>query len=193
MSTLFDVIGISRVSRYVSMRMHGTSAQIQSDTPPDNPDKKLSIERIPAGTLITSNFPAHMSVHFAIPTPLTVERTESFLGLATQLSAPVFKGASVRVVHIEIYLTASNVALGTFKAMDGNRKIFQGSMDDLFTLIPSDDPYFEQSPGTFICDLNQRVLTGLGVTFELGFTDAAFGDPEHSRVLLVGAKAIFHS
>lgn len=195
MLKLFDVIGISRVTHYVSMRMHGTSAHIQPDSPPDHPDKKLVIERIPEGTLITSNYPAHMTVHFAIPTPLTVERTESFLGLATQVSAPVFKGASVRVGHIEIYLIASHVAFGTFKAMDGNRKIFQRSMNDLTILIPSDDPYFEESLPlqTFNCDLSQRILTGLGVSFEVGFTDAAFGDPEHSQLLLVGAKAIFSS
>lgn len=195
MQPFLDALKIRSVSRYVSMRVHGTSAHVQPGPPPDHPDKISTIERVPGGTLISSNYPAAMSVHFAIPTNLAVERTESFLGLTTQPSAPVFKGTSVRVVRIEIYLTASHAAFGTFKAMDGNRKLFQGNMNDLAILIPSDDEYIEESfpVQTYTCDLNKRVYTGLGVSFEVSFTEAAFGDQEHTQILLVGAKAIFLS
>jgi hypothetical protein len=190
--------GVRGVSRYVSMRIHGTSAQVQPDSPPDIPEKFLSIERISTGTLLSSNYPANMSVHFAIPTPLTVERTESFLGFAIRPgapapTAPVFKGTSVRVVRIEIYLDASagDARFGTFMAMDGNRNIFQRNMDALDVLIPTSHEYFEEPGGRYGCDLNRRVYTGLGVTFEMGFTRSSIGYPEHSEILLVGAKAIF--
>jgi hypothetical protein len=186
---------LSRVSRHVSMRIHGTAAHVQPDSPPDIPEKFLSIERIPTGTLLSSNYPAHMSVHFAIPTPLTVERTESFLGLAIQPSAPapVFKGHSVRVVRIEIYVAASNAAFGTFMAMDGDRNIFQRNMHpDLLVEIPPSHEYFEEPGGApYGCDLSRRVYRGLGVTFEMGFTRTTIGYPQHSEILLVGAKAIF--
>lgn len=184
---LFDLVFRPSVTRYVSMRMHGTSAQIQPD--PGSP-AGLSVERVPEGTLITSKASAHMSVHFAIPTPVTTERTEGLLVLFNQKREPVFKGASVRVVHIEIYLTAFHANFRTFMAMDGNQKIFQADMGTLHTLIRPEDPYFEERPQTdmFSCDLDQRVLTGLGVTFDL-----LFADNPNPRVLLIGAKAIFSS
>jgi hypothetical protein len=194
MPDFFDLVFRPSVTRYVSMRMHGTSAQIQPD--PGSP-AGLSIERVPEGTLITSNSRAHMSVHFAIPTPLTTERTEGLLAVFNEKREPVFKGASVSVVHIEIYLNAVSADFRTFTALDGNRKIFQADMDTLGpTGVLTDDPYFEELlPGAqmqkFGCDLDQRVLTvltGLGVTFDFGF-----GDEPNRQVLLIGAKAVFSS
>ena len=172
------------------MRMHGTSAQVQSASQPDHPDKYLSIDRVPGGTQISGNFPARMSVHMAIPTPLSAERTESILGFATPRTQ-VFKDTSVSVLRIQVYVKGS-ASLGTFVAMDGNRKIFQDNMDDLYVLIPTNDEYYEGEPlssvKTYTCDLSQRVHTGLGVTFDLGLT--GFDD---QSVLVVGAKAIYRS
>jgi hypothetical protein len=73
----------SRVNRSVSMRVHGTSAHVQPDAPPDLPSSFFTVTRVPRGTLITSNYPAHVAVHFSIPTPLVVERNPALHGLAT--------------------------------------------------------------------------------------------------------------
>ena len=66
-------------------------------------------------------------------------------------------------------------------------------MDDLNVGILSDDDYVEESlrVGTYTLDLDERIYTALGVSFEASFTDASFGDPEHTQILLIGAKAIF--
>ena len=61
------------------------------------------------------------------------------------------------------------------------------------SLVPSDDPYAEESfpLTTYTWDLNKRVYTGLGVSIEANFTDAAFGAPEGTGIHIIGAKAIF--
>lgn len=193
MRSLIDMITVSRLNRYTSMRVHGTSTHVQPDAPPDSPSKFLNVERRAEGTLISSNYPAHMSVHFSIPTPLTVERTESLFTLSglSQANTPVFKGSSVMVVRVQLFLNPGGNKLGPFRVMDGNQTIAKGNMDDLFILIPSDDVYIEESfpMNTYTLNLNKRVYTALGVTFELGFTSSF--DP--SQLLLIGAKAIFLS
>ncbi|HEV7643738.1 MAG TPA: hypothetical protein VGO50_07290 [Pyrinomonadaceae bacterium] len=182
---------------YTSMRVHGNSAHVQAERP--EAPRQLTIEYQRQGTLAYANYDAHMTAHFSIPTPLSVERTESILGFSVfqPKTEPVFKESSVWVDRVEIYLTASNAAFGMFWAMDGNQTLFKGKVDpDLNFLISNDDLYYEkglESVTTYGVDIGKRVKSGLGLSFEMNFTQAAIGDPDRSRILLIGAKAIFSS
>jgi hypothetical protein len=184
--SIFDLFRVSNVSRYVSMRVHGTSAQVQSDTPENA--ERFTIQRVPQGTRIKADFPARLSVHLSIPTPLLVEHTEPLLVLANQPSPQVFKGTAVSVVRIELYLDARglNLGLSTLRAMDGDRPIAQAKMDDL--PIITNDEYSEESltqQNTYFLELNKRVYTALGLSFDVSFTD------DRRDILVIGAKAIF--
>jgi hypothetical protein len=193
MPSLLDLFRVSRVSRYVSVRVHGTSAQIQLDEPPSG-GEFIRIERLPTGTQISSNTPAHLSVHFSIPTPLLVEHTEPLFVLRNQPSAPVFKDSSISVVRIELYLNVrpSRVGFRRLRAMDGDHTIAQDDTTEL-AVDPNVDEYSEEMPNIlpmYVLQLNKRVYTALGVSFEMFFTSAA-NDFEHGQILLVAAKAIF--
>ena len=190
-SSLFNLVRGRNISRYVSMRIHGASAQIQSDTPEDT--QRFTIQRVPKGTQISADFPAAMTVHLSIPTPLLVEHTEPLLVLANQPTAQVFKGTAVDVVRIELYLNASRgVKLGTFTAMDGDRPIAQAKMDDMFEAIAPEDEFLEEgSMGMglgYALELSKRVYHALGLSFGVIFTHDL---REGNGILLIGAKAIF--
>jgi hypothetical protein len=185
--------------RYTSMRVHGNSAHVQAEAP-DNPElKRVTIEHQRQGTLASANYDAHMTAHFSIPTPLSAERTESILGFSVfqPKTEPVFKETSVWVDRVEIYLTASNANFSTFWAMDGNQTLFKGNMQaDLTVVLSAADTHYEEglkSVTTYGVDIGKRVYSGLGLSFEMNFTQAAIGDADRSRILLIGAKAIFSS
>ena len=185
MSAIFTALG--RNDHYVSMRVHGNSAQIDFD-PPDLPNKSIAVRRVTQGTHITSNFQSNASAHFSIPTPLTVERNAAFtfFGDFTRKPQPVFAGVSIWVVHIELYLNVSHVTFGDFTAMDGNRVLQRVKMDDMFNLSTDE---FDEDVSPLHCrvyqtSLDRRLYSGLGLTFGMGFT-------EQSDITLIGAKAVF--
>ncbi len=192
-------VKFSEEIRYTSMRVHGNSAHVQAEPPDDPVKKQLTIEHQRQGTLAYANYDAHMTAHFSIPTPLSVERTESILGFSVfqPKTEPVFKESSVWVDRVEIYLTASNAAFGTFWAMDGHTTLFKGKVDpDLNGLISTSDTHYEEglkSITTYGVDIGKRVFSGLGLSFEMNFTQADIGNADRNKILLIGAKAIFSS
>ena len=184
---------ISRTSRHTSMRVHGNSANIDFD-PPDLPNKFIEVRRVAQGTRITSNFPVTPSAHFSILTPLTVERSTAFAFFSdlTRKPQPVFGGASIWVVHIELYIAEHNMRFGDFTAMDGNRVLQRAKMPDMFNLSTDE---FDEDVSPLRChvyqlSLDRRVYSGLGLTFDMGFNMAG---QDQSEITLIGAKAVFFS
>ncbi|WCM53506.1 hypothetical protein OH720_10990 [Pseudomonas sp. WJP1] len=199
MTSIFEKIkDVISSNRYISMRVHGTSAHVQTEPPPDQPDKKIvKVERVPQGTLITANFPASMTIHFSIPTPLIIERTRSLFSFAQittlRTSTPVFEGTSISAVRIQLYLKTCNGIFGELKIMDGDKVILNENMVNLNTLIPTNDEYNEEplSQASFTIDINKRIYNALGVSFDANFSHAAFNS-DNTEILLIGAKVIFN-
>jgi hypothetical protein len=166
---------------------------IQNHSQPDTPAKYVRVIRRTSGTRVESNFPAQLSIHMSIPTPLTVDRTEPLLSFRTRSTPQVFESRSVHVERLQVFLKLTRASVGTFTAMDGNRKLVETEMPKLYKLIPSNDQYIEDSlPNVtaYTCDIGRKLVGALGFSFEVGMQ--SFGG-EQSDVLVVGAKAIFRS
>ncbi|MED5815793.1 hypothetical protein VST63_25830 [Mycolicibacterium sp. 050232] len=174
------------------MRVHGTSAQIQYHSQPDTPAKYVRAVPRKSGMRVESNFPAQLSIHMSVPTPLIVDRTEPLLSFGTRSKPQIFESRSVHVERLQVFLKLTRASVGTFTAMDGNRKLVETEMSKLYKLIPSDDQYIEDSlPAVtvYTCDIDRKLLGALGFSFEVGMQ--SFG--EQSEILVVGAKAVFRS
>ena len=195
MTSLRDAVGLVHRRRYVSMRVHGTSAHVEPDLESEH-GEHIRVRRRPEGTSITSTVPTGVSVHLAIPSPLQVDRTEFVRPLSPAGEEPAFAGALIRLRRVQIFLDpVRGVQLGTFRVMDGRHQVAHGQMDTLNMLTSTSDTLWEDTasqPFPYTCTLDKRLNLGLGFTFEVQFNGAAFG-PEPAELLLVGAKAYFTS
>jgi hypothetical protein len=192
----------TRVDRYASMRVHGTSAHVEL-VPPDNsdgqgPNRFWQVERQRIGTVIRTNYPAQFSVHFSIPTPLIAERAEAPRLIGSFFREPmkgsVFKGMSIRVTRVEIEVATPirddifHVIDGMLFVMDGDSTIFSAAMPPT-ALIPGDSPYSDADTNGMRWDIgNKRVRKSLGISFSTFF---AGWSEEPRELTLIGAKAIF--
>lgn len=185
--------------RYVSMRVHGTSAHVQYD-PPDSPVKQLIVERIPQGTMVTSNYTTGVSVHFSIPTPLIVDRVQSIVPPVVDRDpndrevAHVFDGASVWVhrVAIDLGTTKHDAIMGSIEVWDGGRRLFHAADASSLVLLAQQLDAFLESPNptrrdVIEVELDKRVYSGLGVTLNIRLQ----AESDRNRFLVHTARAVF--
>ena len=180
--------------RIVSMRVHGTSANIQYNAA--EPERIVTVTRLPGGTSIQSNYPAQIEAYFSIPTPVIVERGFSLVSILRRLfSGPaekVFEGVRLRVVRVEVYTGENHgINLDRITVMDGDRKLASAQISALPLIDANSDPYLESSTGSIVFELNHEVRTALGIEISGGFVN--WGTLEENQLQLVAAKAVFVS
>lgn len=186
------MFALSKNKQFISMRVHGNSAHIEY-SPPDIPQKVANIKHEVNGTFLRSNYTTSFDLHFSIPSPLIVEkpfRLASFIRWpfrSDEKEEPIFAGSYLRVIRVEIYLGNKyrDARFGNLTIMDGDKKIV--SLPATYTTIPTSDPYYESSIGTFNCDLNKPIHVGLGISLTGQFTETK----SNNELQVIAAKAIF--
>ncbi len=181
----------SKASRYVSMRVHGTSAHVTYTSP--EPGKIVQVERVSKGTLIRSNYPAQVSMFFSIPTPVIADRKFSLLSIFRRFfSGPVekvFAGTKLRVVRVEVFVGETLGAnLGLIRVMDGDRHLASSQVSSLPLVDVNSDAYNEEATGSIVFELNHEVRTALGIELIGSFVNFEF---EENQLQLIAAKAVF--
>lgn len=184
---------LPKSSQYISMRVHGTSAHIHYD-PADMPAKQVRITYSSGGTIVESNYPAHIGIYFSIPTPVQVEKRSLLFTLISRIFTRdqvdrVFEGLHLRVVRVEIYLgNQRGVNLGELEIMDGSKKLASAAVSTIPLIDANTDPYQEKSPGTIRYDIDREVDIALGIKLTAGFSNLNF---DENQLHLIAAKAIF--
>ncbi|HJS18822.1 MAG TPA: hypothetical protein VJ785_08735 [Anaerolineales bacterium] len=180
--------------RYVSLRVHGTSVHVQY-APPDLPTKVVKVTRLAEGTLIQSNYPSEIALHFSIPTPFMTEKRNTLAAIFDRFFKSdqiekVFESARLRVARVELYLTHQGANLGLLEVMDGERRLASTQVSALPTIDVNTDPYQEKSGGNIIYEINHEVITSLGIKLTFGFSH---WNLDENHIHIVAAKAIFVS